>query len=161
MLLAVAMIGLICIGLMGLGGVVYFTMNSRLQEEAAIPPTPTPIPPTPTLTATSTPTPTETPLPTSTPTRVIPVEGGPTESSQTPVVEEGTATPTGTRILEAATPGAGVGETTPTSTPAVAMPGGGGVLQAGNGLLGWAGVGVLLLLVLGVVNHFKLFSPRS
>ena len=157
MLLAVAMIGLICIGLMGLGGVTYFTLSSRAQEEAAVPPTPTPIPPTPTLTATPTETPTETPPPTPTATLVIPV-GGAEAGTPTPLLEASpTPTPAlGTRILEG-TPSA---ELTATPVPATGMPGSGGVLAAGNGLLGWTGIGLLLLLIVGVANHFRLFSGK-
>ncbi len=164
-LLAVAMIGLICIGLMGLAGVTYFTISGRAQqEEVAELPTPTPIPPTPTLTATPTQTPTETPPPTPTATLVIPVNGGDETGGEVPTLEA-TPTPTpapGTRILEGAppTPPADLAASA-TPVPATGMPGSGGVLSVGNGLLGWTGVGLLLLLILGVANHFKIFSGKS
>ncbi len=159
MLLAVAMIGLICIGLIGLGGVMFVTLNSRAQEEVVVIPTFTPIPPTPTLTATPTQTPTEIPPPTPTATLVIPINGGEEAGAATPVLEAtAPPTPLPTRILEGTPPPELAEAPVPTPVPAVAMPGSGGVLSAGNGLLGWAGVGLLLLLVLGVANHFKLFS---
>lgn len=68
------MIGLICIGLLGLGGVLFAIQSNRAQEQAAaetaaIPPTP--IPPTNTPTSTTTPTPTNTPEPTATSTPVV------------------------------------------------------------------------------------------
>ena len=70
------MIGLICIGLMGLGGVVFFTISNRVQEAVAVPASPTLILPTLTPTGTATATPTETPLPTATSTPVVNLEGG-------------------------------------------------------------------------------------
>lgn len=163
-LLAVAMIGLICIGLMGLGGVTYFTLSGRAQEEVAVLPTFTPIPPTPTLTATPTETPTETPPPTPTSTLVIPINGGEEAGGETAQLEASpTPTPAlGTRILEG-TPPAPPTELPAAATPApdTGMPSSGGILSVNNGLLGWTGVGLLLLLILGVANHFKMFSGKS
>ena len=98
-----ALVGLICIGLMGLAGVLFYTMSSEAQEEVAVLPTPTPIPPTPSPTSTETATPTETPLPTPTGTPVIPInggeEGGTPPEGAAPTVDPN-ATPTGTRVLE-------------------------------------------------------------
>ncbi len=155
------MLGLICIGLMGLGGVLFFTMNNRAQEAAVVAATPTVILPTFTPTGTSTATPTETPLPTSTSTPVIKVNEG-EEGATTPAspAEEPTinpnATPTNTRVLQPATE-------TPTPTPAAAaeMPSSGGVLSAGqNSYLIWAGLGLVFLLIVGVVKQFRSFSPK-
>ena len=149
-IIAVAMLGLICIGLMGLGGVLFFTLNNRAQEAAVIAVTPTVILPTFTPTGTPTATPTETPLPTSTSTPVIKVsegEGGGTTPHPTP---------TNTGVLQPATE-------TPTPTPAAAaeMPSSGGVLSAGqNSYLIWAGLGLVFLLIVGVVKQFRSFSPK-
>ncbi len=164
-MLAVAMIGLICIGLMGLGGVIYWTRSSRAQESAAVIPTATPIPPTFTPTSTFTATPTDTPLPTPTGTPVINNNGG-EEATATPGEAEAPtdtptpdleSTPTNTRVLQTPT------ETTtptPTSSPAAEMPEGGGVLPAsGNGFLIWAGVVLLVLLTVGVANHLRPSAP--
>ena len=168
-LLALALVGLICIGLLGLGGVLWYTTATQAVEEAALAPTSTPIPPTLTPTSTPSATPTDTPEPTPTGTPVVsaggeetgpPPEGG----------EEGEPTPTGTRLLEGATaiPTAGtaivtVEPPTPIATATAAaesgesatMPGSGGVLPADNGVLVWAGLGLLVLLLVGVTGRLK------
>jgi hypothetical protein len=45
------------------------------------------------------------------------------------------------------------------ANPPAQIPQGGGVLPDGNGFLIWAGVGVLLLLILGLINYLR--SPSS
>jgi len=153
------MLGLICIGLMGLGSYVAFTISNRAQEAAAVAATPTIILPTFTPTGTPTPTPTETPLPTSTSTPVIRDEEM-AETTAAPA-EEGTvdpnATPTNTRVLQPPT------ETpTPTPSPAAEMPGSGGVLRMGqNGSLVWAGIGLVLLLIAGMVQQMRSPSQKQ
>jgi hypothetical protein len=166
--LALALVGLICIGLLGLGGVVWWTRTAQIVEEAAIPPTPTPIPPTLTPTPIPSNTPTETPLPTATGTSVVPIGGG--EESDLPPEggEETDATPTGTRVLEGATAiptvepptpiataTAGAAATAEATAEAAEMPGSGGVLPTENGFLIWAGVGLLVVLIVGVTGRLK------
>jgi hypothetical protein len=168
-LLALALVGLICIGLLGLGGVVGYTRFNQAVEEAAVPPTPTPIPPTLTPTSTPSATPTETPRPTPTGTPVVSVGGEETG----PPPEGGEAaepTATGTRLLEGATAIPTVGTAIVTLEPptpiatateeattgeAVTMPGSGGVLPAGNHVLVWTGLGLLVLLIVGVTSRLK------
>lgn len=156
------MIGLICIGLMGLGGVVFFTVSDRAQEAAVVPVSPTVILPTFTPTGTPTATPTDTPLPTPTSTPVINVGDGGESTAATPgdiPTTDPNATPTNTRVVQPGT------ETpTPTTTPAAEaeMPNSGGVLLVeGNGFLAWAGIGLVILLIVGVVAQFSLISSRS
>ncbi|MEW5957322.1 MAG: hypothetical protein AB1801_06340, partial [Chloroflexota bacterium] len=102
------MLGLICIGLMGLGAYVFFTLSNRAQEAAAVATPPTIILPTFTPTGTPTATPTETPLPTPTSTPVVKVDSE-AEVAETPAppAEEPTtdsnATPTNTRVVQAPT----------------------------------------------------------
>jgi cytoskeletal protein RodZ len=162
--LALALVGLICIGLLGLGGVVWWTRTSQIVEEAAIPPTPTPIPPTLTPTSTPSPAPTETPLPTATSTPVVPIDGGEETGLPPEGGEETDAAPTGTRVLEGATAIPTVEPPTPIATTtagaeataeAAEMPGSGGVLPTENGFLIWAGVGLLVVLIVGVTGRFK------
>jgi hypothetical protein len=157
----VALVGLICIGLMGLAGVLFYTMSSEAQEEVAVLPTPTPIPPTPSPTSTQTATPTETPLPTPTGTPVIPINGG--EEGGTPPEGAGeapTVEPDATRVLESTaeiTDFTPVAPPTPIATtpPTEEMPGSGGVLPTENGILIWVGLGLMVLLIIGVSNHFR------
>lgn len=135
---------------MGLAGVLFYTMSSEAQEEVAVLPTPTPIPPTPSPTSTQTATPTETPLPTPTGTPVIPINGG-----EAPTVE-----PDATRLLESTaeiTDFTPVAPPTPIATtpPTEEMPGSGGVLPSEKGILIWAGLGLMVLLIIGVSNHFR------
>jgi hypothetical protein len=95
-IIAVALVGLICIGLMGLGGVLLITRNTRAEEEQARAATlqpPTPIPPTNTPTSTITPTPTNTPEPTPTSTQVVSNQGQPAQEEIPPQPEEPTETP--------------------------------------------------------------------
>jgi len=156
------MIGLICIGLMGLGGVVFFTVSNRAQEVAVGPASPTVILPTFTPTGTPTATPTETPLPTPTSTPVISLDEGEVTPVSPPAGDTPTtdpdATPTNTRVVESST-----ATPTPTPTPAAAaeMPDSGGVLSTErNGFLVWAGIGLVVLLFVGVVKQFGLISSR-
>jgi len=161
------MIGLICIGLMGLGGVVFFTVSNRAQEAAVVSVSPTVILPTFTPTGTPTATPTDTPLPTPTSTPVIKSDEGDEAAAVTPDTSppgdtptiDPNATPTNTRVVQttAETP-------TPTATPAAAaeMPSSGDVLSVErNGFLIWAGIGLVVLLVVGLVKQFSLISSRS
>jgi hypothetical protein len=153
------MIGLICIGLMGLGGVVFFTVSNRAQEAAVGPASPTVILPTFTPTGTPTATPTETPPPTPTSTPVISSDEGEVPPSGDIPTTDPNATPTNTRVVQSST-----ATTTPTATPAAAaeMPDSGGVLSVEqNGFLVWAGIGLVVLLLVGVVKQFGLISSRS
>jgi hypothetical protein len=215
-LFALAIVGLICIGLLGLSLALMVRQSNQAQDEV----TPTPVvqisTPTPTPTITPIPpTPTNTPEPTPTatlvvnpnaeevsddqrPTEVIltanpfgsaadtPAAG--TETPGTPIPEE-FGSPTNTLVVETeiaqapttvpeTTPGAptSVPEVTPTNTlvvqtptavalvpgatpPPVQIPQGGEVLPTGNGYLLWAGVGVLLLLIWGLISYLR--SPSS
>ncbi len=158
-----------CIGLMGVGGVYYVTRTTQEQEAAIILPTATPLPPptfTPTGTATATPT--ETPLPTETSTQVINNDQGqesaieePPPVQETPA-EAGTAIPPPTAIvipnISTPTPS---GDSVPTFTPEPQIPGSGGVLSIkGDEVLTWVGLSMLLLLTVGVINHFRV-PPKS
>jgi nitrate reductase NapE component len=178
--LAIALLGLICIGLVGLGGAVYL-YQTNFAEQAALP-TPTIIIPVETATNTSTPTlvPTETPLPTATGTKVVAVSGEevsvedqvPAEGSTQTPVEEPTTTPTealalptaedqevatatSTMVIEVPTSESESAPTeeigaTPTATTAPEMPGSGGVMPASGNFLIWIGIAVLAILLLGV-----------
>ena len=160
-ILAVALIGLICIGLMGLGGILYFTQSNRAQDEVAqLPPTPTPFPPTFTPTSTATPLPTDTPEPT--PTGTLVVQTG-AEGASAPVDTATTdplATPTNTRVLGTPsvtpTPIQATTATPLTPTPE-SVPGSGGVLSAASQrVLGWFGLALLVtLLVYSLVHRFQ------
>lgn len=157
-IIAVAMIGLICIGLVGLGGVGFFLFNNRAQEAAMVPPTSTPVLPTFTPTHVPTPTATDTPLPTPLATMVVPGQPGPeapdteSEGDMLAATSDTEVTPTNTRVVPLDTP-------TPVSEAEaeveVAMPGSGGVLPVEHGVLAWAGIGVLILLVIGVINYYR------
>ena len=161
-IIAVAMIGLICIGLVGLGGVGFFLFSNRAQEAAMVPPTSTPILPTFTPTFIPTPPPTDTPLPTPLATNVVPGQPGPEVTE--PVSEDGlpiatatsdaAATPTNTLVVPASahTP---VPEGEAAGEVEAAMPGSGGILPVEQGVLAWAGIGVLILLIIGVVNYYR------
>jgi len=158
-IIAAGLIGLICIGLVGLTSVLYLTQSNSAQEKAALQPTPidTPFPPTFTPSPTLTNTPTETPEPTPTGTPVIKV-GGETENDGT-TIPSLNATATSTSVLgngDAAglTPTPIIIEGTPTP---IIIPGSGGVLPtATNGILVWLGGGVLLVLVVfGLFNRGK------
>jgi len=175
--LALALVGLTCLGLLGLGAALFLRQNNQAQQEAAAvtieapPPTPlptdTPLPPPPTDTPT--------PLPTPTGTLVVSnIEGQPAaEEDQTFTIEDflpqptepplpEDATPTSTLVVqsgvpasETATPAAGGDELAEVSPP-VEMPPGGGVLPAErhNAVL-WAGIALLLTLVVGVAVRLK------
>jgi len=189
--LALAIVGLICIGLVGLGTVLSLRPLTSPAEEVAVvaspvalqptftpSPTITPIPPTPTNTPepTATPTlvvnpnaqevaddarPTEVPLPSifgddeeSTPApgeEAAPVETSEAVSGEAPAVQ---ASPTNTLVIQSPTPAG----TLAAVAPPAQIPQGGGVLPEGKGFLVWAGVGVLLLLIFGLVNYLR--SPQ-
>ena len=175
--MAIALIGLICIGLGGLGIVLFLTGANQAQEQAAVPPTATPFPPTFTPTPTDTLTPTLTPEPTDTPTPVIntptpaPIEGDgasqvdeettpiptvPPETDLTSTPQPETAT-TETPVPEDATAIASVDTpAAPTVTPET-IPASGGVLsETDNGYLLWAGGGlILVLLIYGAYYRYR------
>jgi len=180
LIIALALIGLICIGLMGLGAIIFLTRSNQAQESVVAQPTATFLPPTPTLTDTPSATPTETPLHTPTATMVIsnqpdqqptpaadqaqPATETPTPGDAQPATETPTLdpniTPTNTLVLQtptqAATP-AGTPVATPTA-PTAQIPTSGGILAADeNGFLIWAGLILLAALSLGVANY--LTSP--
>ncbi len=200
------MIGLICVGLMGLGAVIFVTRSSEAQETAAMPPPATPIPPTTTPTSIPSATPTETPLPTPTGTSVVDQAGeqeastvDDTQALTETLITDSNATPTDTQLLQtpvntatlaatstrsptgqaptatatlaATSSPTPTGQSPPatvapaaTSSPTLAaqMPKSGGALPAnGDGVLIWAGLGLLLLLVLGVAGHLRSSSPGS
>jgi len=163
--LAIALLGLICIGLMGLGGVIFLIQSNRAAEQAALPTdTPTPFPPTFTPTSTSTPTPTDTPEPTPTGTLVVPIEG----QSTTPNADTGptatvdpNATATNTPVIRTATPTTAStdqsGSAANTTATPESVPGSGGVLPtpASSALL-WLGVFVVAALVaFGAVHRLR------
>ncbi len=153
------MIGLICIGLMGLSAVLFLTSQNRgAQEVAVVLPTDTPPLPTFTATSTETATPTLTPEPTATATRVVALPGeeaaqpGPGEA----LPPDPNATPTATLVIQPP-----VTEITPpvvVSTPG--LPPGGGELLIQNSYLAWFGLGVLALLAFGAIRHLH-YSRRS
>lgn len=163
--LAIALLGLICIGLMGLGGVLFLMQSNRAAEQAALPTdTPTPFPPTFTPTSTLTPTPTDTPEPTPTGTMVVPIGG----QSTTPDTDTGptatvdpNATATNTPVIRTATAttvstdqsGAAAGTTaTPDNIPSS-----GGVLPtASSSALLWLGAFVVAMLIaFGAVHRLR------
>lgn len=150
-LLALAILGLICIGLMGLGAALYLRNASQQQQEVAQQPLPTPIPTftqTPTVTPIP-PTPTNTPEPTPTATLVVNAQSAAVEATgQTGgITQVATATPM--NLAEVAPP-------TPIATVMPAqIPQGGGVLAADNNILVWAGLGVLGLLIAGLINYLR------
>jgi hypothetical protein len=76
--------------------------------------------------------------------------------------------PTATRVLEGATAIPTVEPPTPIATATVGataeaaeMPSSGGVLPAGNGFLVWAGLGLLVILIVGVTGRLTNSSSRS
>ena len=162
MILAIALIGLICLGLLGLGTVFFFTTSARDQAQALTTPVPpTPIPPSPTSTATATGTPTETPTSTPTNTPVIDLSG---DTEQAPVdtpTTDPNATATNTRVLETQTTTPDP-TSTPTAPPEV-IPDSGGVLPlASNNSLVWVGSGLLLVLIIyGMFHRFRLFQDSD
>jgi hypothetical protein len=195
-IIAVALLGLVCIGLVGLGGVIYLLRTNQAQQAAV--PTPTLFVPIPTPTLTSTPTSTHTPIPPPTPTGtpVVVINGQEVSSPETnqaptdtpPPTEEPTqeptqqpteepevtltdtptplqatseppeASPTNTLVVQQ--PPEDEADTTPTSLPE--MPEGGNVLSTHNNhFLMWAGVGLLLLLLVGIISHLRSSSRTS
>lgn len=163
--MAIALIGLICVGLLGLGGILFFTQANRAQEEAAATIIPTIVPPTFTPSATFTATPTDTPLPTPTSTPVIFGAEETEEPAQQPVdtpTTDPNATPTNTRVLQTAT-ATSTPEMTETPTPPLApIPDSGGVLQTSdNDFLVWIGGGLLGLLIFGAVYRFRSIQTVS
>lgn len=170
--LAIGLVGLMCLGLVGLGGFLFLRQSSQAQEQAAALPTPDIIPPTPEPTNTPLPPPptdTPTPPPTPTGTSVVSIAGGEeavvveTEAPQTiedfmPVATEtpadGSVTPTNTPVIRNdgdATPVSDSGNADLTAPPAE-MPQGGGVLSdRQNSPLIWAGLLVLVALLVGVL----------
>ena len=154
-ILAIALLGLICLGLLGLGGVLYLSQSN--QEQAAVTPeVPTPIPPTLTPTSTATATPTETPLPTPTSTPVINNENEPTTEPE--VIDTPTTDPNATATNTPVIPPTDTATPEPSATPTLSpeeMPSSGGVLSTTNGssALGWIGGGVLVILIIyGIFN---------
>jgi hypothetical protein len=80
--------------------------------------------------------------------------GTPTE---TPTVDPN-VTPTNTLVLR--TPEAGTSTPAPVAVnPPAQIPQGGGILPGDDGFLIWAGLGVLLLLIFGLINYLR--SPTS
>lgn len=193
--MALAIVGLICIGLVGLGTVLSLRPLASPAEEAVVVASPVALQPTFTPSPTITPippTPTNSPEPTATPTLVVNPnaqevadDARPTEvplssifgddEASTPA-PAGEAAPVETTIPEAeAVPGeAPAVQASPTNTlviqsptpagtlaavaPPAQIPQGGGVLPEGNSFLVWAGVGVLLLLIFGLINYLR--SPQ-
>ena len=79
--------------------------------------------------------------------------------SETPTTDPN-VTPTNTLVLQ--TPTSETPVPPPTSiaqAPPVQIPQGGGVLAGSNSFLMWAGVGVLVLLIVGLINYLR--SPSS
>jgi hypothetical protein len=186
LIVALALIGLICIGLMGLGAVIFLSRSNQAQESVAQPlPTFTPLPPTVTPTDTPSATATNTPLPTPTGTPVVQrgdeqpasVPGNAEAEDSTPepeaTEEEGglqlptvtpggaTLTPTNTPVVQPPTSiAAATGTTTPDSVSQI--PASGGVIPPANpNFLIWAGAGLLLILTLGAIYHFKSSPPEK
>jgi hypothetical protein len=161
-ILALALIGLICIGMVGVVGFlvlsgpfpgVPFLGGQPPDDVVTAPPTPTPFAPTftPTLAPTSTPTDTPEPTPISTP--VVGSTDVAAQPAETPITDPD-VTATNTRVVRTPTPATNA----PTPTPlAQEIPASGGVLsQANNNFLLWAGGGLLLvILIYGGLNHFR------
>ena len=176
-LIAIALIGLICIGLMGLGGVLFFTQSNRAQEIAAAQTAAVPatvVPPTDTPTSTITPTPTFTPEPTSTSTPVVsgetaaqvdePTQEEESGSDQPPEGEGGEAgnavavTPTSTMVVQSTTPASEAESAVSTpAAPSEVMPSSGGILPVtSRGYLLWISGGlVVVLLVYGALYRTR------
>jgi hypothetical protein len=162
-LLAIALVGLICVGLLGLSVVLLANRANRQQEAAVATEFPTIAPPTFTPTSTPTATPTETPLPTPTGTRVVgptntPTPGGDrslptsTPDPNAPTVDPN-ATPTSTLVVQ---PTTAVGTPAADAGAAQVVPDSGGVLPVSRGILLWIGAGLLLVLLLyGSHSHSK------
>ena len=172
-----ALVGLTCLGLLGLGAALFLRQNNQAQQEAAAvtiePPPPTalptdtPLPPPPTDTPT--------PLPTPTATLVVSnIEGQPAaDEEQTFTIEDflpqpteppppENATPTSTLVVPSGVPAretvtpAADGDELAEVNPPVEMPRGGGILptERHKALMG-AGITLLLVLLVGVVVRLK------
>ena len=169
LIIAIALIGLICIGLVGLGGVFILTQQTRLQEVAALQPTlpPTPLPPTFTPTTTPTLPATDTPEPTPTGTLVI-QPAAVTVSEEVVETPISGATPTNTPILRTTPtstprPGEILPTEAPTSTPPPpdTNPASGGVLATPSSqVVAWLGVIVLGVLLGYALRYAKQHSSR-
>ncbi|GIK40521.1 MAG: hypothetical protein BroJett011_43540 [Chloroflexota bacterium] len=172
--MAVAIVGLICVGVLGLGAVLALRQANQTQTEVVqatpvIVPQPT-LTPTPTITPIP-PTATNTPEPTPTSTLVVgptaqeaavsgeePVLGEPAAPLADTATPDPNATATSTLVLRPTE----VGTPTPAAVavnPPAQIPQGGGVLPGDKGFLAWAGLGLLVLLILGLVNFLR--SPSS
>ncbi|MBI1879260.1 MAG: hypothetical protein HYR94_13755 [Chloroflexi bacterium] len=180
--MALAILGLICIGLVGLGAFLSLRQANQIQDEIAVA---TPVFEAPTITPTPTftpipPTPTDTPEPTPTATLVVgptaqeasvpdtslqaPTEEPTTNPNVTPTdtaTVDPNVTPTNTLVLQ--TPQAGTSTPAPVAgNPPAQIPQGGGVLPATQAsLLIWAGIGLLLLLIFGLINYLRSASSIS
>jgi cytoskeletal protein RodZ len=163
-IISAALMGLICVGLIGLGGVIYVTRVSQAQEvaqEAPPPATATSLPPSPTVTPTPLPTdtpppPTETPLPTATSTQVV--SRG--EAEEAAAALNSTSTETGAGPASQASPIAGGPTAIPTlvlqtpTTVAPPIPTTGEKLSPASGGISLVivGFGLLCLLILGAAR---------
>jgi cytoskeletal protein RodZ len=156
-ILSIALIGLICIGLMGLSGVLFVVQQNREQDTAMLEPTSTatPFPPTFTPTSTFTPTPTDTPEPTPTGTMVVttpdsaPISAQATGEEVEVSAADMTATAMAVQASETDT-GQAAGEATPLppqSTPDTAPNSGGVLTPTSQQPILWA-AGLLLLILL-------------
>ncbi|MCB0154310.1 MAG: hypothetical protein KDF65_05890 [Anaerolineae bacterium] len=168
------MVGLICVGAIGVGAWFTILRTQQAQEQAVAESAPAQqviVPTTvPTNTPTASPTSTNTPLPTPTATLVVSTEqevAPAADQSQTtlPTAEPTTSedqaevTPTNTLVVNRdaeATPVPGGGDSgADASSQPVEMPQGGGVVSTTNSYLGWAGVGLLFLLILGLISRLR------
>lgn len=176
-----AIFGLICVGLLGLGSVLALRRANQAQT-AVVQATPVVVVTPPTFTPSPTitpipPTATDTPEPTPTSTLVVgptPQEaavsatepvflfGTPTAAPNVPLADTATpdpnVTPTNTLVLRTPEAGTPVPPAVAVNPPAQ-IPHGGGVLPGDKGFLVWAGLGVLVLLILGLINYLR--SPSS
>jgi hypothetical protein len=176
--LALAVLGLICIGLLGLGFFFAFVRQPGLPDEVVqatpvllnptftLTPTFTPIPPTPTNTSEPTPTGTlvvgptaqEAAIPDTQPPTETPTTDPNVTPTETPTVDPN-ITATNTLVLRTPPAGTPVPAAPAVQAPPAQIPQGGGVLAGGHSFLIWAGVGVLLLLIIGLINYLR--SPSS
>lgn|GEM_PF-3480710 len=158
-----ALISLICLGLVALAGFFAFARSNSSQVQAQVTQLPpTAIPATFTPTATSSATPTETPLPTPTATSVLGGGGGTEAPVDTPTIDPN-ATATNTAVLQTPTLTATLEPTATPTLPSEEIPESGGVLSiARHSFLVWIGTGLLLVLIIyGVLNRFKPLSQDS
>lgn len=171
---------MICVGLVGLGAVLSLRRANQTQNEVVLA---TPILVQPTITPSPTitpipPTPTNTPEPTSTATLVVgptvqeaaavqptlaSLFGTPTldpnvTPTETPTTDPN-ITPTNTLVLRTPEAGTSTPAAVAVNPPPAQIPQGGGVLPGDDDFLIWAGLGVLLLLIFGLINYLR--SPTS